>query len=211
MTELIRRSAVVFAQEAKQVETHDHWTVVMEYADEGGGPWIIDLSHRPRWDLQGSDLSRHNPFGLDIPENPGECRLDNHVLANRMNRTQVSLWQLSGDRRDDPDDAASTDTTDATVFLAILGREVFAIAEKLSNLDFLDPAVKSPRLFQGPFAHVPCQIVLVRPPDNMPGILLAFSRGYARDVVAATLHAGRQFNLKPAGQLAFDKWIDSLA
>ena len=211
MTDIKRRSPVVFPGEARKVETQDHWTVVMEYAAEDEGPWIIDWSHRPRWDLQDSDLSRHMPFGLDIPEKPGECRLGDNVLANRMNRTQVSFWQLAGDRLAGPDDASFTDTTDATIFLAILGKAVFAIAEKLSNLDFRNPAVSAPRLFQGPFAHVPCQIVLMNHPHDKPGILLTCSRGYARDMVAAILNAGHEFNLKPAGQLAFDKWVDALA
>ena len=211
MTELKRRSPVVFPQEARQVETIDHWTVVMAYASEGQGPWIIDLSHRPRWDLQDKDLERFNPFGIDIPETPGQCRFKNHVLINRMNRTQVSLWQLTGNRLETPDDAAYTVTIDSTLFLAILGREVFSIAEKLSDLDLGDPAVPTPRLFQGPLAHVPCQVVLVNEPAGMPGILLTCSRGYARDMVTAILHAGREFKLQPAGQQAFDKWASALA
>ncbi len=202
---------MVFPQEAKQVEKQGHWAVVMEYASEGEGPWIIDLSHRPRWDLQDSDLSRFKPFEIDIPGKPGQCRLENNVLANRMNRTQVSLWQLTGDRLETPEDTAFTSTMDVTVCLAILGKAVFSIAEKLSSLDFRDPALSTPRLFQGPFAHVPCQMVIAGQPDDMPGMLLTCSRGYARDMVAAILHAGHEFKLQPAGQLAFDKWVAGLA
>ena len=210
MTDIKRRSPMVFPQEAKQVEKQGHWAVVMEYASEGEGPWIIDLSHRPRWDLQDSDLSRFKPFEIDIPEKPGHCCLENNILANRMNRTQVSLWQLTGDRLETPEDAAFTSTIDVTLCLAILGKAVFSIAEKLSSLDFRDPALSTPRLFQGPFAHVPCQMVIAGQPDDMPGMLLTCSRGYARDVVAAILHAGHEFKLQPAGQLAFDKWVNNL-
>ena len=211
MTEMKRRSPVVFPKQAKQVEKQDHWDVVMEYASEGEGPWIIDLSHRPRWDLQDSGLARFKPFEIDIPEKPGQCCFGNKVLANRMNRTQVSLWQLAGDRLETPDDTAYTDTTDVTLFLAILGKAVFSIAEKLSAFDLGDPAVSRPQLFQGPFAHVPCQVVLAGQPDETPGILLTCSRGYARDMVAAILHAGQEFNLQPAGQVTFEKWLDRLA
>lgn len=211
MTDMKRRSPVVFPQEAKQVETQDHWSVVMEYESEGPGPWIVDLSHRPRWDLQDSELERFNPFEIDIPEAPGQCCFKNNVLANRMNRTQTSLWQLTGDPLEAPDNTAYTETVDTTLFLAILGREVFSITEKLSALDFGDPAVSAPRLFQGPFAHVPCQIVLLGQPDDMPGILLTCSRGYARDMVESILHSGYEFKLQPAGQTAFEKWLDRLA
>ena len=211
MIDLKRRSPVVFTQEAKQVETQDHWDVVMAYESEGPGPWIVDLSHRPRWDIQDRDLARFNPFGVDIPEIPGQCCFKNQVLVNRMNRTQASLWQLTGDRLEALDDTACTDTVDATLFLAILGRAVFSITEKLSALHLGDPAIETPRLFQGPFAHVPCQIALMGQPDNTPGILLTCSRGYARDMVAAILHAGKEFKLQPAGQTAFEKWLDGLA
>ena len=211
MTDMIRRSPVVFPQKAKQVESQGHWSVVVEYESEGPGPWIVDLSHRPRWDLQDSDLEKFNPFDIDIPKTPGQCCIQDHIMANRMNRTQVSLWQLKGVRREKPDEAAYTDTVDTTLFLAILGREVFSITEKLSALDIGDPSITAPRLFQGPFAHVPCQIVLLKEPEAMPGILLTCSRGYARDMVAAILHAGQEFKLQPAGQTVFEKWLDSLA
>ena len=211
MTDMKRRSPVVFPQEAKQMEVQNYWTVVTEYENEGHGPWIVDLSHRPRWDLQDSNLTRFKPFDVDIPEEPGQCCLKNNVLANRMNRTQVSLWQLAGEPLETPDDTACTDTTDVTLFLAILGREIFSITEKLSSLDFRDPAINRLRLFQGPFAHVPCQIVLMDQPDDTPGILMTCSRGYARDMVAAILHAGQEFKLQPAGQAAFEKWLDKLA
>jgi hypothetical protein len=210
MTDMLRRSPVVFPQEAKQVEIQDHWSVVTEYESEGQGPWVVDLSHRPRWDLQDSELERFNPFEIDIPEAPGQCCFKNNVLANRMNGTQVSLWQLTGAPLEAPDDTAYTETVDATLFLAILGKAVFSITEKLSALDFGDPAIRTPRLFQGPFAHVPCQIVLLGQSGDMPGILLTCSRGYARDMVESILHSGSEFKLQPAGQAVFEKWLDRL-
>ena len=211
MIDLKRRSPVVFPRETKQVEVQDHWTVAREYEGEGQGPWIVDLSHRPRWDLQDNNLTRFKPFEMDIPAEPGQCSLGNNILASRMNRTQVSLWQLAGERLETPEDPAFTDTTDITLFLAILGREVFSIAEKLSAIDFRDPAVDGPHLFQGPFAHVPCQMVIAGKPDDMPGILLTCSRGYARDMVDVILHAGQEFKLQPAGQAAFEKWQGRMA
>jgi len=210
MIDLKRRSPVVFPEKAKQVEVQDHWTVATEYEGEGQGPWIVDLSHRPRWDIQNNALSDLKPLDFAIPDTPGQCRLEKGVLINRMNRTQASFWQLTGERFEMPDDAAFTDTTDGTLFLAMVGREVPLVAEKLSALDFLDPTTTSPRLFQGPFAHIPCQMVLVDKSDDKPGILLTCSRGYAKDMVAAIMQAGREFTLKPAGQTAFNRWVESL-
>ncbi len=208
MIDLKRRSPVVFPEKAKKVEVQDHWTVATEYEGEGQGPWIVDLSHRPRWDIQNNALSDLKPLDFTIPDTPGQCRLEKGVLINRMNRTQASFWQLTGERFEMPDDAAFTDTTDGTLFLAMVGREVPLVAEKLSALDFLDPTTTSPRLFQGPFAHVPCQMVLVDKSDDKPGILLTCSRGYAKDMVATILGAGLEFNLRPAGETAFNSWIN---
>ncbi len=124
-----------------------------------------------------------------------------------MNRTQASFWQLTGERFETPDKTAYTDTTDGTVFMAFLGKEACAIAEKLSALDFLDPSKTVPWLFQGPFSHVPCQIVLVEKSEEKSGILLTCSRGYAKEIAAAIMQAGNEFKLRPAGETAFNRWM----
>jgi len=65
----------------------------------------------------------------------------------------------------------------------------------------------SPRLVQGPFSHVPCQIVVFSPQAPRPGLLLTCSRGYARDMIASLLHAGEHDGLRPAGEAAFTSWL----
>ena len=124
-----------------------------------------------------------------------------------MNQTQASIWHLSGESRSDFDDPAFTDVTDATVFLALLGKGIFAITEKLTALDFVDPVQQTPFLLQGPFAHVPCQIVALENTADRAAVLLTCSRGYTRDMVAAILAAGKEFGLKPGGEIAFSDWV----
>jgi glycine cleavage system aminomethyltransferase T len=151
-------------------------------------------------------------MGIRIPENPGQCSLENGILINRMNRSQASIWHLGGEKAAaPPDDPAYTDTTDSTVFLAVCGRNVFAIAEKLTALDLSDPQRTPPFLIQGPFGHVPCQIVTLEKTAERSGILLTCSRGYARDMVHAILGAGEEFGLHPAGENAFARWIEALS
>lgn len=203
-----RRSPVSFPGKPLKTELSDHWTVVLEYEAEGSGPRVIDLSHRMRWDLQDSDISRHRPWGLNIPDTPGRCVFENGVLINRMNQTQASIWHLSGENRSFPDDPAFTDVTDATVFLALLGKDIFAITEKLSALDFVDPINETPFLLQGPFSHVPCQIVVLGNAPQKSALLLTCSRGYAQDMLAAILEAGEEFELQPAGESAFSDWVN---
>jgi hypothetical protein len=210
METIQRCSAVEFESRAAKTVMQDDWTVVLEYEDEGQGPWVVDLSHRARWDLQDSEISAQQPWGMNIPQTPGQCIFNNEILINRMNRTQASIWHLAGDNLDVPDDAAFTNVCDATVFLALVGKDVFSIAEKLTSLDFLDPSKQTPFLLQGPFSHVPCQIVTLEKTQDRSGILFTCSRGYARDMIAAVLDAGAQFELRPAGQNAFDEWLKSI-
>jgi hypothetical protein len=206
--DIMRRSPVTFPGKPLKTELRDHWTVVLEYEAQGSGPWVVDLSHRMRWDLQDSDISRHRPWDLNIPDTPGRCALENGILINRMNQTQASIWHLSGEDRSIPDDPAFTDVTDATVFLALLGKEIFSITEKLAALDFLDPLKEAPFLLQGPFSHVPCQIAVLGNTPERSAILLTCSRGYARDMIAAILEAGEEFKLQPAGESAFSDWVN---
>ena len=210
METIQRRSPAEFDSKPAETTMQDDWQVVLKYEDEGQGPWAVDLSHRPRWDLQDSEISAQQPWEITIPETPGQCVFDNGVLINRMNRTQASIWHLSGEKLDVPDGPAFTDVTDGSLFLALLGQDVFSIAEKLTSLDFLDPFRQTPFLLQGPFAHVPCQIVTLGNTSEKSGILFTCSRGYARDMTAAVLHAGAEFGLKPAGQNLFNEQLKNI-
>lgn len=211
MTDIQRVSPVAFQAVALEEEKRDHWNVVLKYKEEGDGTHIVDLSHRPRFDCQSSDLSGVTPFGIAVPDTPGQSVLDKGVLANRMNRTQVSLFNLAGDTSMVmPDESIYTDVTEATLCMAIIGKAVFSICEKLTALDFADPQKVTPFLYQGPFSHVPCQIITLNRDGDRPGIILTCSRGYGRDMTHAIMDAGEEFGLKPAGENCFTGWINNL-
>ncbi|MCP3872957.1 MAG: sarcosine oxidase subunit gamma SoxG, partial [Desulfobacteraceae bacterium] len=162
------------------------------------------------FDLQSSKLTAIKPFGLKIPEIPGNCLLENGILANRMNGTQVSLFNLDGQNDVSmPDETEYTDVTESTLCVALIGKSIFSICEKLTALDFMDPQRKAPFLFQGPFSHVPCQIITLSKDKNSSGIVLTCSRGYGRDMIHSILHAGEEFGLKPAGEQRFINWINA--
>jgi len=207
---IIRRSPVAFDSTPAQTEARDNWNVVLEFETQGAGPWVIDLSHRARWDLQDRAIDAIQPWGLSIPDTPGRCAFANGVLINRMNRTQSSLWHLSGQKPEPPDGIAYTDVTDATVFLALIGRNLAPLMEKLTSLDFFNPLNKTPFLLQGPVSHVPCQGVMLASSQDRSGILLNCSRGYARDMVHAILDAGAEFGIRPAGENTFNRWLMDL-
>ena len=210
MKNIIRRSPVLFDSKPAKTEMRDNWTVVLEYEAQGTGPYLIDLGHRARWDFQDVDISKIQTWGMNVPESPGQCVFKNGILLNRMNRTQVSIWHLSGAIPDVPDNPAFTDVTDTTVFLALFGKDIFSITEKLTSLDFLDPLKETPFLLQGPFSHIPCQIVTLEKTPERSGILFTCSRGYARDMIASILEAGAEFGLRPAGENVLINWLNDL-
>ena len=208
MTNIQRISPVVFKRTSVKTEQRDNWEVVLEYSGEGDGPYLVDLSHKPRFDLQDSNLAEKKPFGINLPETPGVSILENTILANRMNRTQVSLYNLGEqDSSAIKDESGVTDVTESTVFVALIGENIFSICEKLSALDFMDPVRIAPFLFQGPFSHVPCQIVTLNKDGDRAGLVLSCSRGYGADMIHSILHAGEEFGLKPAGEDKFTSWI----
>lgn len=210
MNKMRRVSPVVFSADPLKTREQDNWTVVLEYRGEGDGPHLVDLSHRTRLDLQCSGVAEKAPLGIRVPRTPGESVLENGILVNRMNGIQASVYDLAGGDLVVPSESEYTDVTENTLFVALLGRQVFSICEKLSALDFQDPAKQVPFLFQGPFAHIPCQIVTLSRDDENPGVVLTCSRGYGRDMIRAILLAGGEFGLKPAGEDRFTQWVDAL-
>jgi hypothetical protein len=208
MGELRRQSPVRFKANPLKSEMRDNWTVVLEYNEESDGPWLVDLSHKTRWDLQDGKIDRLTVGDLAVPGTIGKCTFSGQTLINRMNGTQVSIYRLGSQELSMPDFPGYTDVSESTVFLALFGPNVFYVAERLTNLDFVDPARAVPFLLQGPFCHVPCQIVVLeKHSDGSGGFLMTCSRGYGDSMVGAILKAGTEFNLRPAGENRFNEWI----
>ena len=211
MAEIRRQSPVRFKVNPLETEVRDNWAVALAYDGEGDGPWLVDLSHKTRWDLQDRAIDAMTVGDQAVPEAPGDCSLGDHRLINRMNATQASIYHLGAGAPDMPDAPGYTDVTEATLFVALFGPRTFRVAEKLTNLDFMDPVKEAPFLLQGPFCHVPCQIVtLEKTSDGSGGFLLTCSRGYGESMVDAILEAGAEFGLSPAGENRFGTWITSL-
>jgi hypothetical protein len=204
-----RISPVIYAEEPLETEPRDGWEVVLEYKNEAGGPWLVDLSHRPKWDLQADDLSQVSPWGLNLPESPGHCLLAGGVLINRMNRIQASVWHLGPNPLEPPDGNPFTETTDGLALVALIGPEIQAIMEKVSPLDLAVPTKKPPFLVQGPVLHVPSQIVVLKRSRDLEILILAMSRGYGQSMADTLLQAGAQWNLRPGGERIFTQRIEN--
>jgi hypothetical protein len=209
MVEMKRQFPVQFKSRPKRTVLRDHWNVVLEYENEGTGPWIVDLSHKTRWDFQDSRLDGLAPRNDAVAPAPGACVLKNRRLVNRMNATQAAVWHLgNGPATELSAVTGYTDVTEASIFLSLLGPRIFRIAEKLTALDFTDPKRRTPFLLQGPFSRVACQIViLARDKWGAGMILLTCARGYAGDMVHNILAAGATDGIRPAGEDRFSHWI----
>lgn len=199
-----RYSPVSFEKQPVQTKIRGFWTVALNYPQEGKRPHLIDLSYKPKWDVQSSALDTILPFGVEIPKTPGRCKLTYGKMACRMNATQARIIILGQEKNERPNTYEFTDITEGHLLLALTGPNLFSITEKLTSLDLQDPEKPLPQLFQGPFAHVPCQVVVIKRETDNAFLLLSCPRGYARDMVDAVLAAGKEAGLRPAGETVFN-------
>ena len=200
-----RRSPIHLPGKPERTENRDGWPIVLAYADEGDGPWVVDLSHCPRWDIQGAALETAAPKGLPLPAGPGAVAVAGAGLVGRTGMRQAFLWGFGNARP--AMGPGCTETTEASACLALLGRDVLQIVEKLSSLDLGDPNLKAPFLKLGPFAHVTGQLVVLSNDSPASAVLVACSRGFGHDLAHAVLQAGEEFGLRPAGENRFHLFL----
>ena len=210
MKEVRRHSPVSFKLQPVQTEVRNYWSVALNYPHEGEGPHLVDLSHKPKWDVQSSAVDTIQPFGVDIPKAPGRCILAHGIMTCRMNATQARVFMLEQEENDHKDSFELTDITEGHLLLALAGQNLFSITEKLTSMDLQNPKELPPYLFQGPFAHVPCHVMVVQRKTDHCLLLLSCSRGYAKDMADAVLAAGKEFGLRPAGETAFNHHLGHL-
>jgi hypothetical protein len=192
-----------------QTESRNGWDVVLQYQGEGNGSHLIDLSHRPKWDIQDADIEAIQPLGVVIPKTPGGCVIEKGLLVSRMNQTQAAAWLLQEPAAGMPEEGPYTDITEALALLALVGKEVPMIMEKITSLDLAKPARTAPFFLQGPVLHVPCQLAVLRKSPEAYAILIACSRGYGQSMAAALLEMGSPDGLRPSGENAFSKFLRS--
>ena len=206
-----RQSPVVFKEQPLETRLWDGWEVVLSYANEDQGPFLVDLSHRPKWDIQHAFLTTVRPWGILFPASPGQCRVEAGRLLSRRNYTQAAIWHLTDDGPGAVPEPYFTEVTDGLCLLALVGVQSFSVMEKVSSLDLTSPDGPPSFLVQGPVLHVPCHVVVLGRNGETPIILMAFSRGYGQAMAESLLELGHVFGLRPAGEEVFKKAIDSLA
>jgi glycine cleavage system aminomethyltransferase T len=183
------------------------WEVVLTYEDEATGPFLIDLSHIGKWDVQGEDLSSLRPSGLVIPEDSERCVFTDRFFLNLIKWNWATIWHFSQDMPDFAGDFAFTNVTEAYALLALLGEEVFSIMEKVSALDLLSPEKKPPFLTLGPVLHIPSQVVVLAREVDRAAVLVGCPRGYGQAMAEALLDAGKEWGLGPGGEHLFTSMV----
>jgi hypothetical protein len=200
MNKYQRQSPLDFGMPNAQIQPRNGWQVALAYEGEGSGPFVIDLSHRPKWDLQDANLGRFQPWGLTIPEQPGQCVLERGILINRMNRTQCAIWHLGPEQAAPPQEKSYTETTDGQALLAVVGTRALAVMEHITSLDLTASRLNPPCLIQGPILHIPCQVVLLSRSAEAAQVVFSFSRGYGQAMAEAIMQCGSDLGLEPGGE-----------
>lgn len=202
----MRRSPVDLPASAAATESRDGWTVVLRYEGEErhGGPWLVDLSHRCRWDYQDADIVAQTPMDLPVPRQSGQVGVHGPFVINRMNRTQAAIWHLgSGSPPETHRATGLTETTDGHCMLAFAGAGVGDVLEYLTALDLLDPGRRMPFLTQGPVLRVPCQVVTFAPDL----VVMTCARGYGATLADALLKTRAPARLAPGGEEVFGRFF----
>ncbi len=203
MENIRRYSPVVFRNTPTRTDVRNGWEVVLEYEDETNGPFLIDLSHIGKWDVQGENLSSLRPAGIVIPEYPELCAFTEEYFVNLIKWNWSTIWHFSQEMPDFADHFAFTNVTEAYALFALLGKETFSIMEKVSALDLLSPERKPPFLTLGPVLHVRSQVVVLAREAGRRAILVACPRGYGQSMAEALLEAGEEWGLRPGGEKLF--------
>jgi len=140
---------------------------------------------------------------------PGTITLAGGVLLGRTGLKQTFMWIFDGSIP--PLGAGCTETTEGTFCIALLGKDVLKITEKLTILDPGDPKHKTPFLLLGPFSHVTSHLIVLKNDPADAVVLIAGSRGFAHDMVHDILAAGEEWGLRPAGEMKFQEMLKSVA
>lgn len=201
-----RHSPIQCQDKPVESEFQNGFEVILTYTNENRDSALIDLSHRSKWDVQSSSLEAIGPDILKIPSEPGDCIYQNGLLVNRLNKTQLNIWNLNSEGPTFPNWFFLTEITDGQALVALVGTSALSIFEKVSGLDLKGPSRKEMFVLQGPVVHVPMQVAYL----SQSFLLLGFSRGYGQSAEEALLDAGAEYGLQPGGERIFRHWLAKL-
>jgi sarcosine oxidase gamma subunit len=210
MFTLKRVSPVSLPDKVAKSEERNGYTVVLKYQHENEkDPWIIDLCHRPKYDFQCNGEDSGTPMGLALPAEPGNAVIEKGWLISAVGTSQFSLIHIGQEEYMLPVESGFSDLTDGRCLLAIGGKGASELMEKFTRMDFNDKKLSSPCMLQGPMIHTYGQLHILGKKDDKV-FMVNLGRGYAGSVAHAILDVGEPYNLKPAGEDVFTRWLTKL-
>jgi hypothetical protein len=201
-----RHSPIFLDETRAEIEDREGFRVVLRYEHEGGGPFLIDLSHRPKWTIQDRELSRIQPCRMELPKVPNSCTLQNGFLLLRLTQYHALAWHLFGPSPEIPPDFPYTDTTDGAALLALMGPDIPAILEQAVPSDLRQPKQLLPKMFQGPVFDRPCILSVLEHSPIHSVVLLACGRSFGQSMAENLLKTGEDWKMRPAGERMFTNW-----
>jgi len=182
------------------------WQIPLTYVGERtrGDLFISDLSHVPKWCLQGPNLNDEEPTGLKMPQGPGAVTMDQGILLIRLMASEARIMALS-DNVPVFGGTGFTNVTDAYASLAVVGPRCFDVLGKLSGVDLDGPA--APPAALAPVEDVTCLMVRLERQGGTPGIIISGARGYGHFLLDAFLDAGKEYGIQPAGLQRLSGWL----
>ncbi len=205
----LRTSPIKFDLEPAVVEEIDSWKVVQEYKNQKTDPLLIDLSHRPSWDIQDKDISSFNAPDLCIPDDMNGITRQGNFFISRMNQTQAQIWSLDGKTPAlESFESSCTDITDGQAVLALVGKNLDQVFESMLPLEMFKPGETGMKLFQAPLFHIPCQILALDRSEKMNVVIISCARGYGNDMAKAILKSAAPHGLTPGGENVFLNWLN---
>lgn len=201
-----RKSPLEMGLAPERILEKDGWEIALGYVGEmrHNACFVADLSHVPKWTLQGPDLDTLRPAGMDVPAKVRAAVVSNGTFLVRLGPCEARLMMLGPDQPQ-MSGFGVTDVTEAYASLAIVGPACYALLSMLSKVDLARDLVPSAAL--APVEDVTCLIAQLRGQGEVPGLVISCARGYGPFLVEAVVDAGREYGIQPAGWDRFESWM----
>lgn len=204
---LKRKSPLDMGLQPDRILVRDGWDIALSYVGEmtRNDLFITDLSHAPKWAVQGPDLESVRPNGLTIPVKPREVTVSHGSLIARLSGSEARIMGF-GKEKPALTDPCITDVTDSSAAMAVVGPQCYALLSKLSAVDLeRDPA---PSAALAPVDDVTCLIIQVIGEADIPALIVSCARGYGHFLLDAIMDAGREYGIEAAGWERFEAWLN---
>jgi hypothetical protein len=162
---------------------------------------LADLSHRPKAIVQGPGVKRIGDL------NPGKVLWTGQAFVSCLKPDEAVVYDMNGPLDSSWPDEYFTDVTEGLVLMGMWGPRSLAVMQRIVAVDVERPHTRDPFSLVTRCHGFALQILNLKGPQS--GILLACDRSHGQNLFDLLLHVGKHLGLKPAGELAFRKWLAS--